>query len=365
MRVMVVAGARPNFVKVAPILPALRAAGIGPILVHAGQHRSDRMSGVFFRELELPKPDYQIRLAAGLSHAAQVGSIGVGMEKAIAKFDPHAVLVVGDVNATLAAALAAAKHSPPVPLAHLEAGLRSGDRAMPEEVNRVAVDHLSNLLLASEEAGVRNLQAEGLGSRTVLVGNVHAEAIERYCARAKDSWVSTGFPRQYALLTVHRPENVDGEGERLEQILDAADEIGRDYPVIFPLHPRAARRAQRLARKFPRVRVVPPMGFWEFTRAERFARLILTDSGGVQDEATLFCVPCFVLRDTTERPATLSINGGSSLITGADRKRILAAYAMWRAGEWKPGGKIPLFWDAEVSLRVASEIVARLKEWTL
>lgn len=307
MKVVTVVGARPQFIKAAAVSPLLRQVAT-ELIVHTGQHYDFNMSDVFFEELELPKPDYNLGIGSG-SHGFQTGRMLEAVEEVLMKEKPDWVLVYGDTNTTLAGALAAAKLH--IPVAHVEAGLRSFNREMPEEINRVLTDHASDLLFAPTEAAMDNLSREGLSSRAVLVGDVMADILFRIQPKLKDAqesldrWgIQSG---KYALLTLHRPSNVD-DPDRLGQILQALSRL--DEPVLFPVHPRTQERIkeyglEQLVEAQP-FRCVPPFGYCEMLVAEANARVILTDSGGVQKEAYLLKVPCLTLREETEWVETVA-----------------------------------------------------------
>lgn len=322
MRIVTVIGARPQFIKAMPVSRALRAAGHEEHLVHTGQHYDYGMSQVFFDELGIPAPDVNLAIGSGL-HGAQTGAMLAGIEVVLAERRPDALLIYGDTNSTLAGALAAAKLG--VPVAHVEAGLRSFNRAMPEEVNRVVADHLSTLLLCPSQTAMDNLAREGITGGVHLVGDVMADALAAAAERARDRSVilaRLGVAEQgYLLATVHRAENTD-DPARLRAILAAFDAI--EEPLIFPAHPRTRKLLARAGYAPPaHVRLVEPVGYLDMVMLERGARLILTDSGGVQKEAYWLGVPCLTLRDETEWVETVA-SGWNSLV-GADTRRIVAA----------------------------------------
>lgn len=322
MKLVTVVGARPQFIKAAPMSRALRAVH-REILVHTGQHYDDNMSAVFFRELGIPEPDVHLG-AGGGGHAEQTAKMLTGIERVLLDEKPDWLLIYGDTNSTLAGALAAAKVH--IPIAHVEAGLRSFNRRMPEEVNRVVADHLSTLLLCPSEVAVRNLAAEGITRGVHVVGDVMADALLDAAQRAdaSDVLVRHGLePRRYLLATVHRAENTD-DPARLAAILDAFADLGRT--ILLPLHPRTRAAIARAGLALPgNVRACDPLGYLDMVRALRDADLVLTDSGGLQKEACWLGVPCVTLREETEWVET--VESGWNRLAGADRERIRSAAA--------------------------------------
>ncbi|HEX8908334.1 MAG TPA: UDP-N-acetylglucosamine 2-epimerase (non-hydrolyzing), partial [Anaeromyxobacteraceae bacterium] len=343
MLVLHVVGARPNFVKVAPVMRALAARGAAQRLVHTGQHQGARMSDVFFEDLGLPAPDVHLGVGAG-SHAEQTARVMLALERALAELPrPDWVLVPGDVNSTLAAALVAAKRG--LRVAHLEAGLRSFDRSMPEELNRVAVDHLSDLLLTPSPDADRNLLREGLpAARVVRVGNAMIDSLLAAlpAARARDVPARLGLaPGGYGVVTLHRPSNVD-DPAALARLSKTLGEIGRALPLVFPVHPRT-RAALGAGGAAPEgLRLTEPLGYLDFLSLLAAARLALTDSGGVQEETTVLGVPCLTLRDNTERPVT--VEEGTNQVVGTDPGRVVAAARSTLAAP-RPAPRRPALWD--------------------
>jgi UDP-N-acetylglucosamine 2-epimerase (non-hydrolysing) len=359
-----VAGARPNFMKLAPVARAVAAQGrLALRVVHTGQHYDAGMSDVFFGELGIPKPDVHLEVGSG-AHGAQTARILERYEAHLREAPPAAVVVFGDVNSTLACSLAAVKLN--VPVVHVEAGLRSFDRTMPEEINRLVTDAVASLLLVSEPSGLRNLAREGVdASRTRLVGNVMIDTLLTHleAARARPTAASLGLePRGYGLVTLHRPANVD-DPVTLAGLLDVLDELSATLPLVYPVHPRtlaAAERAglgARLAPGRPRLRCLPPQPYLALLSLASGARAVLTDSGGVQEETSVLRVPCLTLRDNTERPITVEL--GTNRLVGSDPQRIRAAFADALAGRWPAGQDIPL-WDGQAGARVGHEIAAWL-----
>lgn len=362
--ILCVVGARPNFVKIAPILSALRTEGsLRAYLCHTGQHYDPELNDSFFRDLDIPSPDSRLEVGSG-SHAIQTAEIMRRFEPVLDACRPAALLVVGDVNSTLATALVAAKKG--VPVVHVEAGLRSFDRTMPEEINRILTDQLSDLLFVTEPVALDNLAREGIpASRVRLVGNVMIDALHRQIAMATPPSQlleqQGGVPPDgYAVLTLHRPSNVDDPAV-LRPLLEAIRTIGRQLPVVFPVHPRTKARLEaaglldRLAS--PEFRVLPPVGYLDILGLVRDARLVLTDSGGLQEETTALGIPCLTLRDNTERPITLS--EGTSTLVGNRPEAIAAAYDDFRRTGGKRG-RVPALWDGRAAERIAAELAAWL-----
>ncbi|WP_371054392.1 non-hydrolyzing UDP-N-acetylglucosamine 2-epimerase [Rhodosalinus sp. K401] len=366
-RIDCVVGARPNFVKMAPILRALRAEGIfAPRLLHTGQHYDPEMDAVFFEELGLPRPDVHLG-AGGGTQTVQTARIMERLDAAFATDRPALVLVVGDVTSTLAAALVAAQHR--IPLAHVEAGLRSGDRAMPEEINRLVTDRLSDLLLTTERAAQGRLEAEGVcRTRIRFVGNVMidtlCEALPRTRPAAETIAAQDGAGRfgsawraGFGVVTLHRPSNVD-DPARLSSGLAALEGIAARLPLVWPLHPRTRARLAETA-LLPRLEgckgllVTPPLGYLSMLGLLREARLAITDSGGVQEETTALGVPCLTLRDSTERPVTIA--EGTNTLLGTDPAALGPAVARALAGGAGPVRR-PELWDGRAAPRVARAV---------
>ena len=324
MRIVTVVGARPQFVKAAALGRALRRRHT-EVLLHTGQHYDEEMSAVFFRELEIPEPDYNLGIGSA-AHGAQTGEMLAGVEAVLLKEKPDWVLVYGDTNSTLAGALAAAKLG--LPVAHVEAGLRSFNRRMPEEINRVLTDHLASLLFCPSRAAAENLAREGVVRGVHVVGDIMKDALSAAArlARARSGILRRlGLePKRFLLATVHRAENTD-DARRLRGILAALAELARSEPVVFPVHPRARKCIRALAggKASGRLRMIDPVGYLDMVMLERSARMILTDSGGVQKEAYWLGVPCVTLRDETEWVETTA--AGWNVVVGADAGRITAA----------------------------------------
>ncbi|HZL57056.1 MAG TPA: UDP-N-acetylglucosamine 2-epimerase (non-hydrolyzing) [Bryobacteraceae bacterium] len=352
----VVAGARPNFMKVAPVLRAIEELqpGFAPVLVHTGQHYSPELSDVFFTQLGIRQPDVHLDVGSG-SHGAQTARVLEAFEGLLLKASPGiaAVMVVGDVNSTLAAALAAAKLR--VRVIHLEAGLRSFDRRMPEEINRLATDAISDLLLVSEPEGTINLRNEGVAeSRIRYVGNVMIDTAAHHLAEAKSRPVPVAG--DYALVTLHRPSNVD-EPESLSAIADFLREAAVKVPVVFPVHPRTRTRLEQFgllsALNSASVTLLPPQGYLENLALMCRARLVVTDSGGIQEETSWLGIPCLTVRENTERPSTLSL--GTNTLVGTDFVRANALIDDILQNRYKKGSAIP-GWDGKAAYRVVREV---------
>lgn len=355
MKIINVVGARPNFMKIAPIMEAYREyENIKPILVHTGQHYDREMSNLFFNQLGIPRPDYNLGVGSS-THGRQTAEIMMAFEALVVKHHPDLVLVVGDVNSTIACGLVAVKLG--IKLAHVEAGLRSGDRAMPEEINRILTDSISDYLFCTERSGVNNLLAEGVGDDKIfLVGNVMIDTLLKNRERAENSAILDKHgltPGAYAVLTLHRPSNVDNSDVFLS-ILKALYEIQKEMPIIFPLHPRTRARidSSSLSKRFaslPNLRPVDPVGYLDFLKLMASARLVLTDSGGIQEETTILKVPCLTLRENTERPVTCEI--GTNRLAGIETETILDAYHEFTSGNYGPPGTPPL-WDGQAAGRI-------------
>lgn len=362
IRVLSVAGARPNFIKIGALHHAFAAhPALEPRLVHTGQHYDARMSDVFFEQLGLPAPDRHLGVGSG-THAEQTARILTAFEGVLADEAPDVVVVVGDVNSTLAATLVAAKAG--VPVAHVEAGLRSGDRAMPEEINRLATDAVADLLYASEEDGVAHLRREGHPeARIVFAGNVMIDTLDRSrdAAAATGAAHGLGVPTSgYTLVTMHRPATVDHAGPlaTLVGILQRAAALG---PVVFPIHPRTRAKLDATGllaevEALPGLHLLAPLPYLEFLDLQANAGAVVTDSGGVQEETTVLGVPCLTLRPTTERPATVTY--GTNRLLPLDADAVGAALADALAGRW-PRGERPPLWDGHAAERIAEDLALR------
>jgi UDP-N-acetylglucosamine 2-epimerase (non-hydrolysing) len=355
-KVVHIVGARPNFMKVAPIHHAIAQRGrLRQLLVHTGQHYDVKMSDVFFTDLGMPAPDVHLGVGSG-SHAVQTARVMVELEKVFEAERPDLVSLVGDVNSTLAAALVASKMS--IAVSHVEAGLRSFDRAMPEEINRIVTDRVSDWLLTPSPDADENLRREGADpQRIVMVGNVMIDSLltSKTRADALSTVADLGLRScGYAVCTLHRPSNVDDPG-RLGGLLEALAFLAKRLPVIFPAHPRTRKMIAEsgLSSKLESsrdLRLVDPMGYLEFLALTSQAKLILTDSGGLQEESTALNVPCLTLRENTERPVTVSV--GTNLVVGTDPERIKQEAAKILEGRGKRG-RVPDLWDGRTSERIA------------
>jgi UDP-N-acetylglucosamine 2-epimerase (non-hydrolysing) len=356
-RVLVVAGARPNFMKVAPILRALHARpDFEAILVHTGQHYDASMSDAFFRDLGIPEPDVNLGVGSG-SHAAQTAEVLRKIEPVMIERAPAVVLVVGDVNSTLAATLAAVKLG--IPVAHVEAGLRSFDRTMPEEINRILTDAVSTWLFTSEPSGESNLLREGIPAERIhFVGNVMIDTLLANLERARAQAPLAALrlaAGSYGVLTLHRPSNVD-DPERLARLFAVLEEIHAELPLVFPVHPRTRGAiATQLGGRAPKLHLVDPLGYLEFLGLVASAKMVLTDSGGIQEETTALGVPCITLRDSTERPVTVS--EGTNVLVGSDPDAIRREARRVLDGSAKPG-RTPALWDGHAAERIV-DVLAR------
>ncbi len=356
MLVTCVAGARPNFMKIKPVVDALEAVGIDVDLLHTGQHYDQAMSDVFFTDLGLRTPDVHLGAGSG-THAEQTARVMVLFEEYMTSHKPDGVVVVGDVNSTLACSIVAAKAGAVV--VHVEAGLRSRDWAMPEEVNRVVADRLADLLFAPSPDGVDNLRAEGYREDQIhLVGNVMIDTLLKNVERARQrhTLAELGLvPGGYAVVTLHRPSNVDDDAT-LASLVGAISEVSTKTTVVFPAHPRTAGKLANfdLPDTF---RVIEPLGYLDFLALQADARLVLTDSGGIQEETTALGVPCLTLRENTERPIT--ITEGTNTLVGTDPRAITDAADRALAGQVEP--RCPELWDGHAGTRIAAIVKARLE----
>ncbi len=360
MKVLHVAGARPNFMKVAPIMAemARHPGTFSQVLVHTGQHYDEGMSRIFFEDLGLPRPDVDLEVGSG-SHAEQTARIMLAFEPVCRRERPDLVIVVGDVNSTLACALTAKKLG--IAVAHVEAGLRSHDMTMPEEINRLCTDALADLLFTTDRLAGENLRREGLpADRIHFVGNVMIDTLERHRAAAADLTLMGDLglaPHSFAVLTLHRPSNVDDQ-RTVTGILEALHEISRELPIVFPMHPRTRARIEEFALggfiaavggRAAGILGMEPLGYLEFLHLAMNARLILTDSGGLQEESTVLGVPCLTLRPNTERPITCT--EGTNRVIGSDGARILKAAREVLAADM-PAGRRPEKWDGRAAERI-------------
>jgi len=392
MKIVLVCGARPNFMKIAPLLRAiakhnglnklnkhnkLNKPPITPILVHTGQHYDYEMSQVFFQDLDLPKPDVYLGVGSG-THAEQTARVMIEFEKVLLKEKPDLVVVVGDVNSTLAAALAAVKLD--ISVAHVEAGLRSYDRTMPEEINRLLTDQISDYLFTPSRDADENLKREGIPQEKIFfVGNVMVDSLLFDKARADQSQIFAQLKlaeKGYALLTLHRPSNVD-EKRSLTNIMSAITKISEWIPVVFPAHPRTQKRLREFNldphatviaspdelnelnkpnKLNDQLLIIPPLSYLDFLKLEMYAKFVMTDSGGIQEETTVLNVPCLTLRDTTERPIT--IKEGTNTMVGKDFDKIKSEVTNILNGKGKTG-RVPKRWDGKAAERIVEILASR------
>ncbi len=358
MHITCIVGARPNFMKVAPILnAAAQRADLRCTLIHTGQHYDERMSTLFFQELELPRPDVYLGVGAG-SHAAQTARVMTAFDEVLDHSPTDVVLVVGDVNSTLACALVASKRG--VTVAHVEAGLRSGDRRMPEEINRILTDQISDYLFTTERLADQNLQAEGIPAERIhFVGNVMIDTLLRHRERARQSSDILRrleqTPGQYAVCTLHRPSNVDTPAAA-ENTLRAVEMLTERLPVVWPMHPRTRAKLEQFGemdriRGWQRVQILEPLGYLDILALMDQARLVFTDSGGLQEETTALGVPCLTFRENTERPIT--VTDGTNQLIGLDPNRLALALDDVLSGRFS-AGRMPELWDGRAAERILS-----------
>jgi len=354
MKILAVVGARPNFMKIAPLMWEIKNhPAIQSYLVHTGQHYDQQMSQIFFQELGIPRPDIDLGIGSG-SHAQQTAEVMKRFEGVLLEQKPDVVVVVGDVNSTMACAITAVKLD--IPVAHIEAGLRSFDRTMPEEINRLLTDSISRWLFVSEKSGVENLRREGISDdRIFFVGNVMIDTLLACRDRAESSTILKSLElkdRQYAVVTLHRPSNVD-DPRLLKGLLDALEEIQRDVVLIFPVHPRARKALNgRPFASMPNLKLVDPLGYMDFLKLLAHSRLVFTDSGGIQEETTVMGVPCLTLRNNTERPAT--VEQGTNVLVGTDPSAIVGAYR--QAMTQPKTGRVPELWDGQAAKRIVGTL---------
>jgi UDP-N-acetylglucosamine 2-epimerase (non-hydrolysing) len=362
MKILNIAGARPNFMKIAPLMKEMQHhPEIQALLVHTGQHYDEKMSKLFFEELGIPKPNIDLDVGSA-SHAVQTAKIMMACEDVLLKEKPDLVLVVGDVNSTIGCALPAVKMH--IPVAHVEAGLRSFDREMPEEINRVLTDAISDYLFITEPSGETNLLREGIAKEKIFfVGNVMIDTLLSNKAKADQSGILQNLglgSQQYAVLTLHRPSNVDVR-EIFLALLDAMEAIQTHLPIIFPIHPRTRKRieemglAERVA-NLSSFRLIDPLGYLDFLKLMTNARLMLTDSGGIQEETTILNVPCLTLRENTERPIT--IEQGTNRLVGTDTERIIAESLKILNGK-QISSRMPDLWDGKAAERIVNILLEK------
>ena len=354
-----VVGARPNFMKVAPVLSALSARGAKQTLVHTGQHYDVNLSDAIFRELEIPAPDVNLGVGSG-SHAQQTAQVMVGMEQCLIERRPDLLLVYGDVNSTVAATLAAVKLG--IQVGHVEAGLRSGDRTMPEEINRLVVDRLADWLYTPSQDGDANLLAEGTRPESIkFVGNVMIDTLVRLLPVTNPEPLLRRFhilngsgPKPFALVTLHRPSNVDDQS-MLNRLMETLSKIAGEIPVVFPVHPRTKARLSGQTLATEGLLLSEPLTYLEFLGLQRHAAVVITDSGGIQEETTYLGVPCLTVRDNTERPVTITT--GTNRLVGRNPERLLSEFHdVMRSQRQK--GAVPELWDGHAGERIADHILS-------
>src|SRR5580704_7912402 len=362
-KIINVVGARPNLPKIAPIIREMqRHPEFESLLVHTGQHYDENLSDIFFRQMGIPAPQFNLGVGSG-THPEQTGEILKRVEPIFTGTAPNLVLVVGDVNSTIAVSLAAVKIG--IPVAHVEAGPRSFDRSMPEELNRVLTDALAEYLFATEDEAVENLLREGRPREFIhLVGNVMIDSLLHFLPFAQQSRIGDELGlrngkgwQSFGVLTLHRPSNVDSP-EKLAALLGAMDAIAQRVPIVFPVHPRTQMRLTQTGIKHhPKLRLIPPLGYLDFLCLLSKAALVLTDSGGIQEETTALGVPCLTLRENTERPVT--VTHGTNEIVGLDSAKIRNGVDTVLAGKWK-SGRLPQFWDGHAAERIVDILKTRL-----
>lgn len=356
-----VVGARPNFMKAAPLINELQkhSDSFQYRLIHTGQHYDKKLSQLFFDDLKMPHPDLYLGVGSG-SHAEQTGRIMVGLEKEFQTSSPDMVIVFGDINSTLAASIVAKKLN--LPLAHVEAGLRSFDLSMPEEINRMVTDRLSDILFVSEQSGLDHLKSEGVASeRVFFTGNIMIDSLVNHLDLARTSDILDRLELQsggYVTMTMHRPSNVD-RSEDLQALMSCIGTISQKLPVVFPCHPRTRKRFEEFGLNDSgngQLKIIEPLGYLEFLKLQSESRVILTDSGGIQEETTYLGIPCITMRENTERPVTVDV--GTNTICGTDPSTILSAMDKAISGHGKKG-QIPELWDGHA----AGRIVKILQDW--
>lgn len=359
MRITIVAGARPNFMKIAPIIDAIKAQQLKGVnltfrLVHTGQHYDKNLSETFFKELNIPYPDVNLNVKSG-TQAEQTAAIMIAFEKDLMKNPTDLVLVVGDVNSTMACAIVAKKEG--VPVAHVEAGIRSGDMRMPEEINRIVTDSLTDYFFTTSEHANSNLRQVGVSDNAIFfTGNVMIDTLLNHKARFKqpEIWKQLGLKsKAYLVLTLHRPSNVDEE-KMLKNLIEVIGDNSKEFPIIFPVHPRTRQILNRLDIAIDHLHLVDPLGYLEFNYLVSNALGVLTDSGGITEEATVMNIPCITLRDTTERPETCEI--GTNVLVGNDHDLLKQNLKVMVENNWKQG-QIPILWDGKAATRIVNHLI--------
>ena len=359
MKITIIAGARPNFMKIAPIIEAIshkkkEGFNIEYRLVHTGQHYDKNLSDTFFEELNIPFPDINLEVKSG-SQAEQTAAIMIGFEKELLNNPCDLVMVVGDVTSTMACAIVAKKKN--IKVAHVEAGIRSGDMKMPEEINRIVTDSLTDYFFTTSNYANENLKKVGVSENQIFfVGNVMIDTLRKNETRLKrpEVWNQLNLkPQQYMVMTLHRPSNVDEENQ-LKRLIAQIVTLGKDYPIIFPVHPRTNKLLEGLNLNFQNLHYVEPLGYLEFNYLVKNAFVVLTDSGGITEETTVMNVPCITLRDSTERPETCEI--GTNILVGNDTNKIKDSFKKLISNNWKQG-QIPELWDGQAAKRIVSCLV--------
>jgi UDP-N-acetylglucosamine 2-epimerase (non-hydrolysing) len=369
LKIINVVGTRPNFVKIAPLIKEYKNyPGIKAVLVHTYQHHDKNMSDVFFKDLEIAEPDYNLGVMSETVRSRQIAKIMSEFEIVCLKEKPNLVLVVGDVNSTIACALVAYKLG--IRVAHVEAGLRSFDRTMPEEINRIKTDTISDLLFVSEKSGLKNLKKEGIpADRYFLVGNIMIDSLIHFKKRIEAVRSHKKYNLEkgnYAVLTLHRPHNVDSKKD-LDRVLSTIEELQKKFLIVMPLHPRTKDRINRfnLFNKVDNMKnliLTEPLGYINFMNLVINSKLVLTDSGGIQEETTFLKIPCITLRNNTERPVT--IKKGTNVLVGSNKDKIIGMFDRVLEGKWKKG-EIPEFWDGQTAKRIVKIIIDKLLYQTI
>ncbi|HPG40521.1 MAG TPA: UDP-N-acetylglucosamine 2-epimerase (non-hydrolyzing) [bacterium] len=355
LKIANIVGARPNFMKIAPIHKRMQKSDFfAPLLIHTGQHYDEKMSTTFFVELGMPKPDLYLGVGSG-SHAEQTAAVMIGLEKIFIEQKPDWIIVVGDVNSTIAASLAAAKLH--IPVAHVEAGLRSFDRSMPEEINRVLTDSISDKLFVTEQSGLDNLANEGVAKEKIhFVGNVMIDSLVEHLVKSRESAVLEQYrlaPQNYVLVTLHRPSNVDNY-DNLNMILDIFTQIQTELPIFFPIHPRTRKMITNFnlddkINKMPNLILAEPLGYLPFLRLMSQAKIVITDSGGIQEETTYLGIPCLTMRENTERPITITL--GTNRLVGINKQAVLQGFSDVMQNK-KFDHQLPPLWDGNAAQRI-------------
>lgn len=361
MKVTIVAGARPNFMKISPIIEEIKnqknASNLSYRLVHTGQHYDKKMSDDFFVQLGIPQPDINLN-AGGGTQAEQTAAIMIGFEKELEKNTPDLVLVVGDVTSTMACAIVAKKYN--IAVAHVEAGIRSGDMGMPEEVNRIVTDAITDYFFTTTRTAIDNLLKNGISPNKIFfVGNTMVDTLLKYISEFKEPeiWKKAGLQKgKFFVLTLHRPSNVDNQ-DQLFELLNRINFLSSGWPVIFPAHPRTAQKMVGYNMNFPNITVTDPLSYFDFNYLVKNTKAVITDSGGITEEATMMGIPCMTMRNSTERPETCIV--GTNELLGTNAGALVPAFEKLLSGNWKKGG-IPELWDGKAAERIV-KILGELK----